>query len=65
MKDFIGRFIQETMQIRDLNSVVSLHALLASLKNGHFADSLVRKPPTDLDEAKYRAFGYINMEEVA
>lgn len=64
LRMFLNRFAQEAIQIKDLNSVDFLHAIMAGPKVGHFAHSLARKPPANLDDLKMWAACYINMEEM-
>lgn len=56
---FIDRFGQLVVQIRNLNLEVALHSMLLALQLGKFADSLCKKPLSNMDELRERAKGYI------
>ncbi|XP_020208607.1 uncharacterized protein LOC109793552 [Cajanus cajan] len=58
-------FANVYIQICTLNPKVALHSMLMALKLGPFIDSLYRRPPTNMDELRARAAGYIQMEEHA
>ena len=59
---FLNRFNQEAIQIRDLNPMVSLHAIMARLRAGLFANSLAWRPPSSLDDLSVRVARYLTGE---
>ncbi|XP_020238619.1 uncharacterized protein LOC109817702 [Cajanus cajan] len=64
LRAFISRFNKATLEIRDLNPAVALHHLTTALKPGPFANSICKKPPTDMDDLCRRADKYMQMEEL-
>lgn len=62
---FMDHFSRGISNIKNLNLVVDLHVMLASLKSGQNLDSLARREPIALDEFRHRSVGYINMEKLA
>ncbi|XP_020211561.1 uncharacterized protein LOC109796286 [Cajanus cajan] len=65
LRTFMSRFNKAALEIRDLNPVVALHHLTTALKPGPFANSICKKPPTDMDDLRRRADKYMQMEELA
>ncbi|XP_020225378.1 uncharacterized protein LOC109807268 [Cajanus cajan] len=61
----MSRFNKAALEIRDLNPTVALHHLTTALKPGPFANSVCKKPPTDMDDLRRRADKYMQMEELA
>ncbi|XP_020224153.1 uncharacterized protein LOC109806183 [Cajanus cajan] len=61
----MSRFNKAALEIRDLNPAVALHHLTTALKPGPFANSICKKPPTDMDDLRRRADQYMQMEELA
>nr|KYP32903.1 hypothetical protein KK1_046301 [Cajanus cajan] len=52
LRAFMERFSNISMNIRNLNLGVALHAMLMALRPGPFIDSLCREPPRDMDELR-------------
>ncbi|XP_020205193.1 uncharacterized protein LOC109790452 [Cajanus cajan] len=65
LRIFMSRFNKAALEIRDLNPAVALHHLTTALKLGPFANSICKKPPTDMDDLRRRADKYMQMEELA
>ncbi|XP_020220516.1 uncharacterized protein LOC109803382 [Cajanus cajan] len=65
LRTFMSRFNKATLKIQDLNPAVALHHLTTTLKPGPFANSICKKPPTDMDDLRRRADKYMQMEELA
>ncbi|XP_020207952.1 uncharacterized protein LOC109792914 [Cajanus cajan] len=61
----MSRFNKAALEIRDLNPAVALHHLTIALKPGPFANSICKKPPSDMDDLRCRADKYMQMEELA
>ncbi|XP_020229507.1 uncharacterized protein LOC109810455 [Cajanus cajan] len=64
LRAFMSRFNKATLEIRDLNPAVALHHLTTALKPGPFANSIYKKPPTNMDDLCRRADKYMQMEEL-
>lgn len=64
MRDFLVKFGKDTIQIKGLNPAMALHALPIWLKARPVANSLARKPRSDIAELRRKVASYINMEEV-
>ncbi|XP_020235067.1 uncharacterized protein LOC109814936 [Cajanus cajan] len=58
-------FNKAALEIRDLNLAIALHHLTTALKPRPFANSICKKPPTDMDDLHRRADKYMQMEELA
>ncbi|XP_020225264.1 uncharacterized protein LOC109807148 [Cajanus cajan] len=65
LRAFMSRFNKAALEIRDLNPAVALHHLTTALKPGPFANSICKKPPTDMDDLRRQADKYMQMEELA
>ncbi|XP_020209081.1 uncharacterized protein LOC109794021, partial [Cajanus cajan] len=65
LRTFMSRFNKAALEIRDLNPVVALHHLTTALKLGPFANSICKKPLTDMDDLRRHADKYMQMEELA
>ena len=50
--------------IQNLSPEVTMHHMITTLKPGPFADSLCKKPTTNLDELRQRASKFMQMEEL-
>ncbi|XP_020211749.1 uncharacterized protein LOC109796489 [Cajanus cajan] len=61
----MSRFNKAALEIRDLNPAVALHHLTTTLKPGPFANSICKKPPTDMDYLRRHADKYMQIEELA
>ncbi|XP_020240503.1 uncharacterized protein LOC109819251 [Cajanus cajan] len=65
LRAFMSRFNKAALEIRDLNPAVALQHLTTALKSGPFANSICKKPPSDMDDLRRRADKYMQMEELA
>ncbi|XP_020211558.1 uncharacterized protein LOC109796283 [Cajanus cajan] len=65
LRTFMSRFNKAALEIRDLNSVVALHHLTTALKLGPFANSICKKPPSNMDDLRRLPDKYMQMEELA
>ncbi|XP_020233949.1 uncharacterized protein LOC109814035 [Cajanus cajan] len=65
LRPFRSRFNKAALEIRDLNPTLALHHLTTALKLRPFANSICKKPPTDMDDLRQRANKYMQMEELA
>jgi len=52
LRTFMERFGKVALSIRNLNPEVTMHHMITTLKLGPFADSLCKKPTTNLDELR-------------
>jgi len=52
LRDFISRFNQEALSIKNLDSAITLHVLVGNLKPGRFAENLAMDPPQNYGRVK-------------
>ncbi|XP_068483323.1 uncharacterized protein [Phaseolus vulgaris] len=64
LRMFMERFGKVALGIRNLSPEVTMHHMITALKPGPFADSLCKKPATNLDELRQRASKFMQMEEL-
>ncbi|KAL0453504.1 UNVERIFIED_CONTAM: hypothetical protein Slati_1328500 [Sesamum latifolium] len=64
LKNFIGRFNNETLEIQDLRIDMMVSILIHGLKKGPFASALARDPPEDVEQLIRVAQKYIDEEEI-
>ncbi|KAL2245916.1 UNVERIFIED_CONTAM: hypothetical protein Sindi_2859800 [Sesamum indicum] len=64
LKDFMGRFNNETLEVQDLRIDMMTSILVHGLKKGPFASALARDPPGDVEQLMLLAHKYINEEEM-
>ncbi|KAL0415851.1 UNVERIFIED_CONTAM: hypothetical protein Slati_3417000 [Sesamum latifolium] len=64
LKNFIGRFNNETLEIQDLRIDMMVSILIHGLKKGPFASALARDPPEDVEQLMRVAQKYIDEEEI-
>jgi len=64
LRMFMERFGKVALGIRNLSLEVTMHHMITALKPGPFADSLCKKPATNLDELRQRTSKFMQMEEL-
>ncbi|KAL0411712.1 UNVERIFIED_CONTAM: hypothetical protein Slati_3760900 [Sesamum latifolium] len=64
LKNFIGRFNNETLEIQDLRIDMMVSILIHGLKKGPLASALARDPPEDVEQLMRVAQKYIDEEEI-
>ncbi|XP_020547587.1 uncharacterized protein LOC110011573 [Sesamum indicum] len=64
LKNFMGRFNNETLEVQDLRIDIMVNILIHGLKKGPFASALARDPPTNVEQLMRLAQKYINEEEM-
>ncbi|KAL2248312.1 UNVERIFIED_CONTAM: Retrovirus-related Pol polyprotein from transposon [Sesamum indicum] len=64
LKNFMGRFNNETLEVQDLRIDMMVSILIHGLKKGPFASALARDPPTNVEQLMRLAQKYINEEEM-
>ncbi|KAL0394443.1 UNVERIFIED_CONTAM: Retrovirus-related Pol polyprotein from transposon gypsy [Sesamum latifolium] len=64
LKNFIGRFNNETLEIQDLRIDMMVSILIHDLKKRLFASALARDPPEDVEQLMRVAQKYIDEEEI-
>ncbi|KAL2242652.1 UNVERIFIED_CONTAM: Retrovirus-related Pol polyprotein from transposon [Sesamum indicum] len=64
LKNFMGRFNNETLEVQDLRIDMMVSILIHGLKKGPFALALARDPPTNVEQLMRLAQKYINEEEM-
>ncbi|KAL2254571.1 UNVERIFIED_CONTAM: hypothetical protein Sindi_0251800 [Sesamum indicum] len=64
LKNFMGRFNNETLEVQDLRIEMMTSILIHGLKKGPFASALARDPPGDIEQLMLLAHKYINEEEM-
>ncbi|KAL0373696.1 UNVERIFIED_CONTAM: hypothetical protein Sradi_3285300 [Sesamum radiatum] len=64
LKNFIGRFNNETLEVQDLRIDMIVSILIHGLKKGPLASALARDPPEDVEQLMKIAQKYIDEEEI-
>ncbi|KAL2249836.1 UNVERIFIED_CONTAM: hypothetical protein Sindi_2457300 [Sesamum indicum] len=64
LKDFMGRFNNETLEVQDLRIDMMTSILIHGLKKGPLASALARDPPGNVEQLTLLAHKYINEEEM-
>ncbi|KAL0378569.1 UNVERIFIED_CONTAM: hypothetical protein Sradi_3162400 [Sesamum radiatum] len=64
LKNFIGRFNNETLEVQDLRIDMMVSILIHGLRKGTLASALVRDPPEDVEQLMKAAQKYIDEEEI-
>ena len=63
LREFVTRFSNETLQVKDFDYTVTIAAFTNGLKDKDFAKSLTKKPPKVFADLLLRAKKYINAKE--
>ncbi|XP_058113308.1 uncharacterized protein LOC131256421 [Magnolia sinica] len=63
LKDFIARFNEEALQVKDYDDKMAPFAMFSGLKEGKFTFFIGKNPPKTLAELVTRAQKYTNAEE--
>jgi len=63
LRTFMGRFSKVCMGIRKLNPEIAMHHLISAILPGRFTESLIKRPPHDMDELRTRATKFMQIEE--
>ncbi|KAL2243316.1 UNVERIFIED_CONTAM: hypothetical protein Sindi_0449600 [Sesamum indicum] len=64
LKNFIGRFNNETLEVQELRIDMLVSILIHGLRKSSFASALARDPPTDVEQLMALAQKYIDEEEM-
>ncbi|XP_068466501.1 uncharacterized protein [Phaseolus vulgaris] len=64
LRMFMEHFGKVALGIQNLSPEVTMHHMIIALKPGPFADSLCKKPATNLDELRQRTSKFMQMEEL-
>ncbi|KAL2240957.1 UNVERIFIED_CONTAM: Retrovirus-related Pol polyprotein from transposon opus [Sesamum indicum] len=64
LKNFMGRFNNETLEVQDLRIDMMTSILIHGLKKGVFTSALARDPPIDTEQLMAMAQKYIDEEEM-
>ncbi|KAL0373263.1 UNVERIFIED_CONTAM: hypothetical protein Sradi_3242000 [Sesamum radiatum] len=64
LKNFIGRFNNETLEVQDLRVDMIVSILIHGLKKGPLASALARDPPEDIEQSMKVGQKYIDEEEI-
>ncbi|XP_068483393.1 uncharacterized protein [Phaseolus vulgaris] len=63
LRDFMDRFSKVCMSIRNLNPEIAMHHLVSTILPGRFTESLIKRPPYNMDELRTRATKFMQIEE--
>ncbi|KAL0434821.1 UNVERIFIED_CONTAM: hypothetical protein Sradi_0190000 [Sesamum radiatum] len=64
LKNFIGRFNNETLEVQDLRIDMMVSILIHGLRKGPLASALARGPPEDVEQLMRVVQKYIDDEEI-
>ncbi|KAL2248189.1 UNVERIFIED_CONTAM: Retrovirus-related Pol polyprotein from transposon [Sesamum indicum] len=64
LKNFMGRFNNETLEVQELRIDMLVSILIHGLRKGSFASALARDPPFDVEQLMALAQKYIDEEEM-
>ncbi|KAL2240129.1 UNVERIFIED_CONTAM: Retrovirus-related Pol polyprotein from transposon [Sesamum indicum] len=64
LKNFMGRFNNETLEVQELRIDMLVSILIHGLRKGSFASALARDPPYDVEQLMAIAQKYIDEEEM-
>ncbi|XP_068483112.1 uncharacterized protein [Phaseolus vulgaris] len=63
LRTFLDRFNKACMNIRGLKQEVALHHLVSAIRPSRFTESLIKKPPQDMEDLRTRATKFMQIEE--
>ncbi|XP_068474839.1 uncharacterized protein [Phaseolus vulgaris] len=63
LRAFMDRFSKGLMGIRNLNPDIAMHHLVSAILSGQFTESLIKRPPYNMDELRTRATKFMQIEE--
>jgi len=63
LRTFLDRFNKACMNIRGLKQEVALHHLVSAIRPSRFTESLIKKPPQDMEDLRPRATKFMQIEE--
>jgi len=63
LRIFLDRFNKACMNIRGLKQEVTLHHLVSAIRPSRFTESLIKKPPKDMEDLRTRATKFMQIEE--
>ncbi|XP_068477362.1 uncharacterized protein [Phaseolus vulgaris] len=63
LRTFLDRFNKACMHIRGLKQEVALHHLVSAIRPSRFTESLIKKPPQDMEDLRTRATKFMQIEE--
>ena len=63
LRAFMDKFSKVCMGIRNLNPDIAMHHLISAILPGRFTESLIKRPPHNMDELRTRATKFMQIEE--
>jgi len=63
LRTFMDRFRKVCIGIWNLNPEIAMHHLVSAILPGRFTESLIKRPPHDMDELRTRATKFMQIEE--
>ena len=63
LRTFLDRFNKACMNIRGLKQELALHHLVSAIRPSRFTESLIKKPPQDMEDLHTRATKFMQIEE--
>jgi len=63
LRAFVDKFNKVCMGIRNLNPEIAMHHLVSTILPGRFTESLIKRPPYNMDELRTRAPKFLQIEE--
>ena len=64
LKNYLARFNQATLEIKNMSPAVAMHLILIDLKSSDFSKSFTKKPAKMIIELLTPSTKFINIEEV-
>ncbi|KAL2226532.1 UNVERIFIED_CONTAM: hypothetical protein Sindi_2011900 [Sesamum indicum] len=64
LKNFMGSFTNETLEVQELRNYMIVSILIHGLRKGPFTSALARDPPGDVEQLMALAQKYIDEEEM-